>query len=67
MDQQTFRQAILLLSGEHSVSILRALRDGNWHLSSEVATSAAAGSSASAIPPTAAPLPCGRSATATPS
>src|SRR2546421_6525605 len=39
MDQQTFRQAILLLSGEHSVSILRALRDGNWHLSSEVARS----------------------------
>src|SRR5713226_9550328 len=39
MDQQTFRQAILLLSGEHSVSILRALRDGSWHLSSEVARS----------------------------
>src|SRR2546425_11302074 len=39
MDQLTFRQAILLLSGEHSVSILRALRDGNWHLSSEVARS----------------------------
>src|SRR6059036_1249846 len=37
MDQQTFRQAILLLSGEHSVTILRALRDGDWHLSSEVA------------------------------
>ncbi|MCI4371059.1 MAG: helix-turn-helix domain-containing protein [Thermoplasmata archaeon] len=37
MDQQTFRQAILLLSGEHSLSILRALRDRNWHLSSEVA------------------------------
>ena len=27
-----FRQAILLLSGEHSVSILRALRAGTWHL-----------------------------------
>src|SRR5207249_11748783 len=39
MDQQTFRQAILLLSGEHSVTILRALRDGGWHLSSEVARS----------------------------
>jgi DNA-binding MarR family transcriptional regulator len=39
MDQQTFRQAILLLSGDHSVSILRSLRDGNWHLSSEVARS----------------------------
>jgi len=39
MDQQTFRQAILLLSGEHSVTILRALRDGDWHLSSEVARS----------------------------
>jgi len=37
MDQQTFRQAILLLSGEHSLSILRALRDGKWVLSSEVA------------------------------
>ncbi len=39
MDQPTFRQAILLLSGEHSVSILRALRDGDWYLSSEVARS----------------------------
>ena len=29
MDQQTFRQAILLLSGEHSVSILRALRESH--------------------------------------
>jgi DNA-binding transcriptional ArsR family regulator len=37
MDQQTFRQAISILSGEHSLSILRALRDGGWHLSSEVA------------------------------
>lgn len=27
-----FRQAILLLSGEHSVSIPRALRAGTWHL-----------------------------------
>ncbi len=39
MDQQTFRQAILLLSGEHSLAILRALRDGDWRLSSEVARS----------------------------
>lgn len=37
MDQQTFRQAIALLSGEHSISIVRALRDSSWHLSSEVA------------------------------
>src|SRR6266487_3064747 len=37
MDQQAFRQTIVLLSGEHSLSILRALRDGGWHLSSEVA------------------------------
>jgi DNA-binding transcriptional ArsR family regulator len=39
MDQQTFRQTISILSGEHSLSILRALRDGGWHLSSEVARS----------------------------
>lgn len=39
MDQQTFRQAILLLSGEHSLSIMRALRDRKWHLSSGVARS----------------------------
>src|SRR3972149_4201207 len=37
MDQQTFRHAVLLLSGEHSLSILKALRDGRWRLSSEVA------------------------------
>ena len=37
MDQETFQRAISLLSGEHSMSILRTLRDGNWHLSSEVA------------------------------
>ncbi len=37
MDQQSFRQTIVLLSGEHSLSILHALRDGGWHLSSEVA------------------------------
>lgn len=37
MDQPTFRRAVLLLSGEHSLSILRSLRDGGWHLSSEVA------------------------------
>ena len=39
MDQSTFQQAISLLSGEHSLSILRALRDGGWHLSSGVARS----------------------------
>ena len=39
MDHQTFRQAILLLSGQHSLAIVRALRDGNWHLASEVARS----------------------------
>ena len=37
MDQQTFQRAIVLLSGEHSLSIVRSLRDANWHLSSEVA------------------------------
>jgi hypothetical protein len=37
MDQRTFGEAISTLSGEHSLSILRALRDGGWHLSSEVA------------------------------
>lgn len=39
MDPATFRQAVSLLSGEHSLPILRALRDGEWHLSSEVARS----------------------------
>src|SRR5437016_5707161 len=39
MDQQSFQRAIALLSGEHSLSILRSLRDANWHLSSEVARS----------------------------
>src|SRR5437763_15429820 len=37
MDQQTFQQAIGPLSGEHSLSILRSLRDGHWRLSSQVA------------------------------
>ncbi|HYV08123.1 MAG TPA: helix-turn-helix domain-containing protein [Thermoplasmata archaeon] len=37
MDQQAFRQTIVVLSGEHSLSILRGLRDGDWHISSEVA------------------------------
>jgi ribosomal protein S25 len=37
MDTQSFRQAATLLSGEYSLSILRELRDGSWHLSSEVA------------------------------
>ena len=39
MDQQAFRQAVALLSGDHSLAILRTLRDGDWHLSSEVARS----------------------------
>ncbi len=30
MDQQTFRQAILLLSGENSVAILRGRGDGTF-------------------------------------
>lgn len=37
MDPMTFRQAATLLSGEYSLDILRQLRDGEWHLSSEVA------------------------------
>ncbi len=37
MDPDTFRQAATLLSGEYSLAILRQLRDGEWHLSSEVA------------------------------
>ncbi len=37
MDPTTFRQAATLLSGEYSLDILRQLRDGKWHLSSEVA------------------------------
>ncbi len=37
MDPDTFRQAAALLSGEYSLAILRQLRDGKWHLSSEVA------------------------------
>lgn len=37
MDPDTFRQAATLLSGEYSLAILRELRDGGWHLSSEVA------------------------------
>ncbi len=37
MDPETFRQAATLLSGEYSLAILRELRDGGWHLSSEVA------------------------------
>lgn len=37
MDPTTFRQAAVLLSGEYSLDILRQLRDGTWHLSSEVA------------------------------
>lgn len=37
MDLPTFRQAATLLSGEYSLAILRELKDGEWHLSSEVA------------------------------
>ncbi len=37
MDPTSFRQAATLLSGEYSLDILRQLRDGQWHLSSEVA------------------------------
>jgi predicted transcriptional regulator len=37
MDLPTFRQAATLLSGEYSLAILHELRDGRWHLSSEVA------------------------------
>jgi hypothetical protein len=37
MDQQAFQRVVELLSREHSLSILRSLRDGTWHLSSEVA------------------------------
>lgn len=37
MDSQSFRQAATLLSGEYSLAILKGLRNGHWHLSSEVA------------------------------
>ena len=37
MDPVTFRQAATLLSGEYSIAILKALRDGRWHLASELA------------------------------
>lgn len=37
MDHRSFRQAAMLLSGDHALRILRAIRDGQWHLSSEVA------------------------------
>ncbi len=37
MDSDAFRQAAALLSGEYSLPILRGLRDGDWHLSSEIA------------------------------
>ncbi len=37
MDLKTFQQAATLLSGEYSLAILRELRDGEWHLSSELA------------------------------
>ncbi len=37
MDLETFRKTAILLSGEYSLAILRELRDGEWHHSSEVA------------------------------
>jgi DNA-binding HxlR family transcriptional regulator len=37
MDRHSFRQAVVLLSGDHALDILKAMRDGTWHLSSEVA------------------------------
>lgn len=37
MDHRSFRQAVLLLSGDHALDILKAMRDGGWHLSSELA------------------------------
>ncbi|HKZ98069.1 MAG TPA: hypothetical protein VJ326_00525 [Thermoplasmata archaeon] len=37
MDHHAFRQAVVLLSGDHALEILKVLRDGSWHLSSEVA------------------------------
>jgi hypothetical protein len=37
MDQRSFRQAVNLLSGEYALTILRSMRDGSWHLSSELA------------------------------
>ena len=37
MDIETFRRTAILLSGEYSLAILREFRDGEWHLSSEIA------------------------------
>ncbi len=37
MDIATFREAAGILSGDYSLLILRELRDGHWHLASEVA------------------------------
>lgn len=37
MDQRSFRRVVLLLSGDYSLAILKAMRDGGWHLSSEIA------------------------------
>ena len=37
MDQRSFRQAVSLLSGEYALAIMRSMKDGGWHLSSELA------------------------------
>lgn len=37
MDSRSFRQAILALSSPDALSVLRAMRDGEWHLSSDLA------------------------------
>lgn len=39
MDDRSFQQATTMLSREYSLSILRAMGDGEWHLSSEIAES----------------------------
>lgn len=37
MDQREFQRTVLLLSGERAMAILRAIRDGEWHMASEIA------------------------------
>ncbi len=37
MNQRSFHQAVLLLSGDYALAILQSMRDGDWHLSSEIA------------------------------
>lgn len=39
MDQRSFRRAAVLLSGDYALAILKAMRSGEWHLSSELARS----------------------------